>query len=243
MRMLYNNRSIGSAGSCSAVGYVHSSCCLSVPCKGEPPNCYCDSLCYIFKDCCPDANTPYHTNNITSGNIYLCTCNTGTPNPRMLQADSQMTQFKYLLINILFSNYDSLHMHMDAGRTTVLNFISRPRSLTTNQSSRVVFECSVCSISIPTFKWNFTRKGSTEAQRIERIDSLSADYSITRTGQRSQVLIITNVQWRNEGVYSCTVSSENSQVQAQASLNIPSESLNAVHNIEFEYHYNHLQFL
>ena len=68
-------RSIGNAGSCSAAGYVHSSCCTSGSCIGEPPNCYCDSVCHIFKDCCPDANTPYHTNNITSGNYYLYVCN------------------------------------------------------------------------------------------------------------------------------------------------------------------------
>ena len=40
-------------GSCSAAGY--SSCCVVGSCKGEPPNCYCDSLCYLFDDCCDDA--------------------------------------------------------------------------------------------------------------------------------------------------------------------------------------------
>ena len=41
------------AGSCLAAGY--SSCCLTGHCRGEPPNCNCDSLCHIFDDCCSDA--------------------------------------------------------------------------------------------------------------------------------------------------------------------------------------------
>ena len=71
--------------------------------------------------------------------------------------------------------------------------------------------------------WNFTRRGALNAVTIaNRSDSLSADYSVI-SGQRSQVLIITRVQWRHEGVYTCIVSSENSQILAEALLNVPSE--------------------
>ena len=35
--------------------YVTGSCVELESCKGDPPNCYCDSLCHLFKDCCPDA--------------------------------------------------------------------------------------------------------------------------------------------------------------------------------------------
>ena len=108
------------------------------------------------------------------------------------------------------------------GHTTGLIFVTKPRNLTTNHSSRVVFECSVCSKYTPTFAWKFTRRGSMEAQTI---DSLLIDYSITPTGPRTQVLIITSAEWRHEGVYTCAVSSENHQIQVQASLNIPSKSI------------------
>ncbi len=73
--------------------------------------------------------------------------------------------------------------------------------------------------------WNFTRKGASEAKTIaNRSGTLFADYSIL-SGLKSQVLIITSVQWRHEGTYTCIVSSENSQIQAEASLNVPSECM------------------
>jgi hypothetical protein len=55
-------------GSCSSAGF--SGCCMTEPCKGEPPNCYCDSLCHTFKDCCPDANELCKKNDTTIGNNY-----------------------------------------------------------------------------------------------------------------------------------------------------------------------------
>ena len=61
----YNIMWFSIAGSCSAAG--HSSCCVVGSCKGEPPNCYCDSLCQTFKDCCNDATTLCQTNNSISG--------------------------------------------------------------------------------------------------------------------------------------------------------------------------------
>ena len=115
-------------------------------------------------------------------------------------------------------------IHENVG-PTIFNFSTRPHNLTTSQSRRVEFQCSVRSTLIPTFMWNFTRKGALKAETIaNRSGPLSADYSIsTPAGQRSQVLIITSVQWRHVGVYTCIVSSENSQIQAEANLNIPSE--------------------
>ena len=84
------------------------------------------------------------------------------------------------------------------------------------------FQCSIRSTLIPTFKWNFTRKGSTEAETIAVSGTPLADYSLMR-GYRSQVLIIINVQWRHDGVYKCIVSSDNHQVQAEAHLNVLSK--------------------
>ena len=108
---------------------------------------------------------------------------------------------------------------------TVFYFITRPHNITTNQSSRVQFQCSIRSTLIPTFKWNFIRKGSREAETIAASGTLSAGYSIIRR-QRSQVLIIPSVLWRHKGVYTCIVSSgNNSQIQAEANLNVLSKKL------------------
>ena len=113
---------------------------------------------------------------------------------------------------------------------TVFYFITRPHNVTTNQSSRVELQCSIRSTLIPTFKWNFTRRGSKEEETIAASASgaLSAGYSIER-GRRSQVLIIPSVQWRHEGVYTCIVSSENSQIQAEANLNVLSKQYDNNH--------------
>jgi hypothetical protein len=112
---------------------------------------------------------------------------------------------------------------VDAG-PAVFYFITRPHNITTTQSSRIEFQCSIRSLTIltPTFKWNFTRKGSREAETIAVSGTLLAGYSIIR-GYRSQILIIPSIQWRHEGVYTCIVSSENSQIQAEANLNVLSK--------------------
>ena len=107
----------------------------------------------------------------------------------------------------------------------VLNFITRPNNLSIDQSSRAELQCSVRSTLIPTFAWSFTRKGFTEAETVANGSSpLSTDYFII-AGQRSQVLIITDVQWRHEGVYTCIVSSDSHQIQAEASLNVSSKCM------------------
>ena len=106
---------------------------------------------------------------------------------------------------------------------TVFYFTTRPHNITTNQSSRVEFQCSMRSTLIPTFKWNFTRKGSREAETVAASGTLSAGYSIIHR-HRSQVLIIPSVQRRHEGVW-CFVSSGNSQIQAEANLNVFSKKL------------------
>ena len=48
----YNQSDI-TTGSCSTAN--RSNCYVLGSCKGEPPNCYCDSLCCLFDDCCSDA--------------------------------------------------------------------------------------------------------------------------------------------------------------------------------------------
>ena len=104
---------------------------------------------------------------------------------------------------------------------TVLNFINAgPQNLTRNQSRRAEFHCSVRSTLIPTFVWNFSRKGSLTTEIIaNKSGPHSANFSII-AGQRGQVFIITSVQWRHEGVYRCIVSSGNSQIKAEANLNV-----------------------
>ena len=111
---------------------------------------------------------------------------------------------------------------MDAG-PTAFYFNTIPRNITTNQSRRVEFQCSIHSTFTPNFKWNFTRKGSRESETIAAVGRApSAGYSIAH-GHRSQVLIIPSVQWRHNGVYICIVSSDSSQIQAEANLNVLSK--------------------
>ena len=118
-------------------------------------------------------------------------------------------------------NLTTIMYLMHAG-PTVFSFTTRPHNITTSQTSRVEFQCSIHSILVPTFQWNFTRNGSIEAEMIAMGGTVLAGYSIIR-GHRSQVLIIPSVQWRHEGVYTCIASSENSQIQAEAHLNVLSK--------------------
>ena len=75
----------------------------------------------------------------------------------------------------------------------------------------------------PNFAWNYSRKGASKAETIaNKSGPLSVDYTII-PGQSRQTLLITNVQWRHQGVYTCIVSSENRQIQAEATLHVPSE--------------------
>ena len=42
-------------GTCRAAGY--NECCVSdgiTPCFGDPEDCFCDSTCYLYNDCCRD---------------------------------------------------------------------------------------------------------------------------------------------------------------------------------------------
>ena len=120
-----------------------------------------------------------------------------------------------------------------AGSTTIFSFTTRPHNLSISQYRKVEFWCSTCSTLIPTFLWNFTRKDSTEAEIIaDRNGSHSADYSIV-PGQRSQALIITDVQWRHEGVYTCIVSSNSHQIKAEANLYVLSKWYYKSYNINF----------
>ena len=223
------------AGSCSAAGY--SSCCESGLCKGEPPNCYCDGLCHFFYDCCL-ANVLCQINNIASG----ITENQNITITLYMYIHANVHEFNPMLKLHKYSSnrqermkFWSVYMALWQLCTgpTVFDFIMRPNNLTTSQSSRVKFQCTVRSTLIPNFAWNFTRKGSTEGETIaNRSGVLSADYYIN-AGRRRQVLIITNVHWRHEGVYTCIVSSRKSQIQAEASLNVPSECMVQVRYVKF----------
>ena len=93
-------------------------------------------------------------------------------------------------------------------------------------------QCSVRSIFIPTFMWNFTRNGSSEIETIVNGNGpFSTDYSIIPDGGRSQILIINNAHWRHNGYYKCVVSTDNNQIQAEAFLTVLSEYSNNVDNI------------
>ena len=124
------------------------------------------------------------------------------------------------LVSIIIAN---IHENFFiAGPTTVI-FTIKPQNLTVYQSGRAAFHCSVHSVLKPNFAWNYLRKGASKAETIaSKRGPLSVDYTII-PGQSSQTLLITNVQWRHEGVYKCIVSSGNRHIQAEANLHVPSE--------------------
>ena len=196
------------AGFCSAAGY--SSCCVSGPCKGEPPNCYCDHLCHIFKDCCPDANILCHFNKI-SGIVI---------SNHSLYSSSERARYLAFWVH---NKHIIVYLPIWLAGSITLNFVIRPNSITSSLSRRAEFLCSVRSTIIPSFTWQFTQKGASNAVTLANgTDSSSADYSII-SGHKGQILAISNVQWRHGGVYTCIVSSVSSQIQAEANLNVLSE--------------------
>ena len=109
---------------------------------------------------------------------------------------------------------------------TILYFIARPHDLNTSQSRRVEFQCSVHSTLIPSFMWIFTRREASNAEIIaNRSSPLAADFSII-ANHRSETLIISDVQWKHEGVYTCIVSSDSHQIIAEAYLNVSCKCYN-----------------
>ena len=133
-----------------------------------------------------------------------------------------------LIIPITALVLQSADLH--SGTRRVFNLTISPHNLSARQSSRVEFECSVCSEHLPMFTWNFTRRGASDLQpqTIARGNIVSSTNFFVNSEPRRQVLVITNVQLRHEGVYTCIASSNISQIQAEAILNVLSESTNSV---------------
>ena len=52
--------------------------------------------------------------------------------------------------------------------------------------------------------------------------SLSPQYTVT-IGEKSQTLIIDNIQWRHVGVYKCIASIDGTVIEAETSLDVLSE--------------------
>jgi hypothetical protein len=100
-----------------------------------------------------------------------------------------------------------------------LVFITMPLNQTADDRNLVKFPCSACSTLEPTIMWTFTRKGSMHS---EIIDENSIFVDIT-PGENSLSLIISSVNWTYEGVYRCIISTENNQIEAEASLNVQSK--------------------
>ena len=103
--------------------------------------------------------------------------------------------------------------------------IVTPKNLITNQARRVEVTCSICVAFIPILMWNFTQRESHEMNTIAKNgQSLSSEYSLI-IGYRSQTLIINNAQWRNVGIYKCIVAINGTIIEAEARLEVLSESL------------------
>ena len=111
---------------------------------------------------------------------------------------------------------------MTGQSSDVLVFITTPQDRTAVDGNFVEFQCSTCSTLEPTIMWTFTRKGSLQSEVINENSTFAGDFSII-PGENSLSLIINRVNWTYEGVYECVISTENNQIQAEASLNVLSK--------------------
>ena len=106
--------------------------------------------------------------------------------------------------------------------TDVLVFITSPQDTTAVDEHLVEFQCSACSTLETTITWTFTRKGSQHSEEINDNSTSSGDYSLM-PGENSLTLIINSVNWTHEGLYECTISTENREIYAEADLIIQSK--------------------
>ncbi len=103
--------------------------------------------------------------------------------------------------------------------------VVNPNHSAINQARRVELTCSVCPAFVPILMWNFTQRESHESDTIAKSSqSLSSEYSLL-FGYRSQTLVINNAQWRNVGIYKCIVAINGTITEAEARLDVLSESL------------------
>ena len=118
---------------------------------------------------------------------------------------------------------------------TPLSFIDKPANKTVREYEGVELHCMVCSTATPAFSWKFTRKGS-EHSIVDEHNPLTPDYLI-KLGERSQLLIIREAEWKYEGVYKCIVSTDSNTVQAEANLSVLGkyESHNSQHTCDLQY--------
>ena len=112
------------------------------------------------------------------------------------------------------------------GQSIVLVFITKPQNQTAVDGNLVEFQCSACSTNESKIVWTFTRKGSVQAEVINENSTFVAagKFSII-PGKNSSKLVINRVNWTYEGVYECIISTQNNQIQAEASLNVLSKLL------------------
>ena len=97
-----------------------------------------------------------------------------------------------------------------------------PQDQTAVDRNFVEFQCSACSTLEPTIVWTFTRNGSMQS---EVIDENSTFVDII-PGENSLSLTISSVNWTYEGVYQCIITTDNDQIEAEASLNVLSKLSN-----------------
>ena len=105
--------------------------------------------------------------------------------------------------------------------TEVLVFITMPEDQIAVDGNFVEFPCSACSTLEPTIMWTFTRKGSMHSEIVDE----NSTFVDLIPGENSLSLIINAVNWTYEGVYRCLISTENNQIEAEASLDVLSKLL------------------
>ena len=131
-----------------------------------------------------------------------------------------MSVFSSMLIQIKMNSTACIVITI--GKSIVLVFITKPQNQTAVDGNMVEFQCSACSTLDSTIMWTFTRKGSMQFELINENSTSVGDLSII-PGKDSSSLMINRVNWTYEGVYECIISTQNDQIQAEASLKVLSK--------------------
>ena len=111
-----------------------------------------------------------------------------------------------------------LLMNAESGQHTQLGFTKTPVNQFILQHDRVDLECFVCSGPTPTFTWTLTRKGQSQTL-VNGYNPLTFGYFV-KFGERSQVLIVREAEWTQEGLYRCTVSTGNETLHTEANVTV-----------------------
>ena len=124
-----------------------------------------------------------------------------------------------------------------AGNITAFIVPGNTTAVWTGNPFNLQFPCDVQSSEIPSILWTFTNITSKRTFQISSATgSLDSRYSVTFPNQRNSILIINNVQLKNNGVYTCLATI--GQLSSQASSTLSIQGTMTSDSIIISYHFN-----